>query len=195
MSVRHALVAVAALMAVPAMASTITLSDGDASPTQVTIPPGQTFSLNVIIDNDVPTAGLTYYLSSNTSGLFSIVGRTVAGTNPYTDSTSSDAVLLAAASALLDPQNNSDLGGTNDGSANAPAGTYVLGTLSLSASLATPEGSYTIFTTTASVNNIVADEFSIANSAAYIVNVAVPEPASLGIIGLAGLLMGRRRVA
>ncbi len=150
-----ALVILAALMSCAAFAQSVTtrLVVASGAATSVKIVPGGSTSMDVRLD--IVTAsifGTGFRLSQTapgTSGFFSITGRSFVG-SPFTDTTSGtpDATVLAAASALLDPANNDNLGRTTVGLVGIPPAANVLAVnLTLTASGATPFGTYTFLPT------------------------------------------------
>ncbi len=171
-----------------------TFNDGSGDPTSVTINPGDEFTFSLFLSSTVePLYGLTYFLTASTSGLFRITGRDITG-SPFSDLTNSNAVALAPTNNLLnDILNNKDLGATVPILA-VPSGTHFVASLTLDSDASIPLGVYTISLRSDSVGvDDVFDEYPI--SATYTVTV-IPEPGVgmlLGVAGLAGVLLRRRR--
>ena len=193
-------VAVLPCFSVLAMAAPIlTLSDAGGDPSSVQIAPGEAFTVTVTLNADQGFTGLSYFLQDPTATSsdwrFAITGRTLQAGSPLTDPTSSDAAVInpTGGANQLNPRNDVDLGyGASDISSNVPAGTYVLGTLTLTATSPLAVGSYTIQTANAVLADAAFNEVTLANSAPYTINV-VPEPATVGLLALAGLSLLRRR--
>ena len=145
-------VVLGALASAGALAQSVTtrLVVAGGSATTATIAPGGSVSIDVRMD--VVTAQLngTGFTISQTSaapnGFFSITGRSFVG-SPFSDTSSgtSDAVVLAAPSNLLDPANDDNLGRQTVGLVGtAPVANMLAANLTLTASASTPPGTYTI---------------------------------------------------
>lgn len=123
--------------------------------TTATIAPGGSVAIDVRIDVGKLSAGGTgligaaFRLSQTapaSSGFFSITARSFAG-SPFNDATSAapDAVVLVAPNNLLNPANKDTLGRTTTGlSPTSPGANKLAANLTLTASPATPPGTYTI---------------------------------------------------
>ncbi len=148
-------VALGALISSSALAQSVTtrlvVAGGAATSTKIV--PGGSASFDVRLD--IVTArifGTGFRISQTapgTSGFFSITGRSFVG-SPFTDTSSGtpDATVLAPASALLDPDNNDNLGRTTVGLVGIPPASNVLAAnLTLTSSATTPLGSYSILPT------------------------------------------------
>lgn len=183
------------------------------SPTSTQVNPGGTITLNLSLTSSTEhTVGLDYFLraapvaSGSATGLFTITGRTIPGTSPYSDPTNTNTAVLDAASANLKltrgtftNSNGTDLGASS--SAEQVAGTFPVATYTLSISSSAPIGSsYTISTYSdpGSGYSAGADQnfgvFPFTSQATTTVTV-VPEPAglALAIVGFGALVARRRR--
>ena len=123
--------------------------------TSVKILPGASTSMDVRLDTTTSTVILAYQLTQTApalNGFLSITGRDVVTAGNFPVATKPNATVLAAASALLDPTNNSDLGSTTaDLAVPVPAGLNILAaTLAFTAPVTTPLGTYVIDTIPAS---------------------------------------------
>ena len=145
-------VALAAVVSSGAFAQSVTtrLVNAGAATTTAKIVPGGSVSMDVrldIVTASIFGTGFTItQLTPGTSGFISITGRSFTG-SPFDDTTSGtpDATVLAAASALLDPANNDNLGRSTIGLVGiAPANNVLAVNLTLTASAGTPLGTYTI---------------------------------------------------
>lgn len=144
-------VALGALVSTSAIAQVTTrLVTAGGAATSTKIIPGGTASIDVRVDAPAtPTIGTAFRLSQTApaaNGFFSITARSFVG-SPYNDAASgtADAVVLAPASALLDPDNNDNLGRSTVGLVATPGANNILAAnLTLTASGATPLGTYTI---------------------------------------------------
>lgn len=172
-------------------------SDNDLLPTSSVINAGDAFSFDVQVTSTSEfLLGATYFLNVNPqgSGLFSIANR-VTTNSSFPDLQSNNSQVLAPASALLDPQNNDNLGGTV-ANTNLPLGpgNYFVATLTISSSASLPLGVYTIgFTdTTIATDDGFNDVEPVRGT--YTVTV-VPEPSTLllGSLGMCALFLRRRR--
>ena len=143
------------------------------------------------------TTGLTYFLEApdfGGNGQFRIVSRDTTGST-YSDLTTSDATVLTPVNALLDPQNNNDLGATVADVINGPnaPGTYSVAEYVVEALSTISPGTYTIQTGLQSVTgggpNF--DEITVPR-ATYTVNV-VPEPATACLLCLGSALISFAR--
>ena len=141
-----------AIISTSAVAQTVTtrLVNPGAATTSTKILPGGAASMDVRLDiANAAIFGTGFRLTQISplgSGFISITGRSFAG-SPFTDSSSgtADGTVLAPASALLDPDNNDNLGRTTINLVGIPPANNVLAVnLTLTASAATPLGTYTI---------------------------------------------------
>jgi hypothetical protein len=190
-----------AVASAPTLATvSLTLSDGDATPTYARIGAGGSVVLTVRLNaTSEQTTGLDYFLRASgagSSGLFSIGGRSLAGSAypvPYFD----DATVTVPADALLDPDNNVDLGGSVP-NVNVPvnAGNHLVANLTLNVSPSAPDGVYTIETFSMPGTGWIGAGPSFPeapfNSHATF-TLEVPEPTSLGLLALAASTLIRRR--
>lgn len=187
------------------------------APTSTQVNPGGTITLNLsLTSTSEHTVGLDYFMraapvaSGSATGLFTITGRTIPGTSPYSDPTNTNATVLDLTSANLKltrgtppntftNSNGSDLGAT--ASAEQVAGTFPVATYTLSISSSAPIGSsYTISTYSDPGSGYSAGSdqnfgvFPFTSQATTTVTV-VPEPAAMAfaIVGLGALVARRRR--
>jgi hypothetical protein len=133
----------------------LVVAGGAATSTKIV--PGAATSIDVRLDivtaQIIGTAFKISQTSPASSGFFSITGRSFVG-SPFTDTASGtpDATVLAAASALLNPDNDDNLGRatvwTNTPPTSSPgippAANVLAANLTLTSSAATPLGTYTI---------------------------------------------------
>jgi hypothetical protein len=182
----------------PALAAPqLTLSDSSGDSSSVTIVQGGSFTIDVILTADTGFTGLTYFLetTSGGSGNISITGRT-SNTwtgNGLTDSITSDPGILALFDATLSPRNGKDLGySATDVSTNIAPGTYSITSLTLASTASTPAGDYTIRTASATLTDAQFSEFSIPVSSYTVHVMAVPEAASLTLLGLGAMSLPGR---
>jgi uncharacterized repeat protein (TIGR01451 family) len=150
-------VALGALVSTTAIGQVVTrLVNAGLATTTATIAPGGSVSIDVRLDvGTLPTpatgvvgTAFTLVQDGATSGFFSITARSFTG-SPYGDPASgtSDAIVLAPASALLDPDNNDNLGRTAPPAFPTPvppSANQLAVNLTLTASPTTPLGTYTI---------------------------------------------------
>jgi len=199
---KSVLLSFAALLccAAPASATvSLTLSDTSGAPNSQVVGAGQTFSFTVnLVSTSEQTDGVDYYLTTpNGSGFFSITGRNTAG-GMYNDPLYyTDTVVESSPSNILDPRNDNDLGGL----ATTPqgAGTKLVANYTLLVDAATPNGVYTINTTSNPGEGWVggtAGDNPFNSHGTF--TVSVPEPAtatglSLAMLTLASLIRRRRR--
>ena len=183
-------------------AVSLSITDGVGTPTAGNANRGGTFSFALnLVSTSEQTTGLGYFLETTGAGngLFSIVDRNIAGST-YSDAVAPDATVEAAASALLDPRNNTNLGATlaNVNSPNG-AGTFLVANYTISVSPTAPLGTYTIQTFSAAGDQYAGGppnftNGTFASGGTYSVTV-VPEPATAGALAAAGLVgaLARRR--
>jgi hypothetical protein len=106
--------------------------------------------------------------------------------SPFTDTTSGtpDATVLAAASALLDPTNNDNLGRTTVGLvATPPAANTLAVNLTMTASAATPLGVYTIGASAGGVSNATDDVFNDYDMSGPVYTVTVGQTLNVVVVG------------
>ncbi len=211
-------VAVGALSAAaatkPGAIVSLSLSDGDATPTARTVVPGSTFTITVNLTTTTPLTGVDYYLQTTgaSSGKFRILDRTV-GT-ALSDTIKADTGNNGTAPgiedsnfSLLSPRNGLDLGASvTNVSTPVAAGIYALATYTISVPSDVAAGTYTLSTTSDAGTGWVEvaptfDEWSFNAQGTFAVTVqgggvggGVPEPATAGLAAtaLVGLLARRR---
>jgi hypothetical protein len=195
------------------------------TPQTLTFAPGSTFTLSLQVVTNGTTDALDYWLSQfsgATAGAFSLVspGRDYTG-SLYPDPSSPNAQVIAT----TDTNNNSTGAGTSDGvpdnqinprnafnlgsvtsSGEAAAGTNQVTTFTLQILGSATPGIYQLRTFDyagrgwSDTANAVFDQ-PFSSQAAININVAVPEPATLSLVGLGGLgalgmtILRRRRVS
>ena len=199
------------LMAAPeASGSTLRLT----SDQPIEIQAGESFSFDVFLDAEQSFAGFEFFLSvaePEGSGKFDITGRVkpannfdannsnrdVTSTGPEGEDVSGD----GERDSTLNPENDLDLGYTDEEFADNPAGTYEIATFTLTTDTSLENGTYTIFTTRgtifteAELSGQTETEGSPLGSGSIQVTV-VPEPAGMGLLLLGGTaLLARRRRA
>lgn len=160
----------------------------------VSINPGDSFSFSIYLSSDVDQiAGVSYQFESNLagSGLFIITARDIS-TAPFTasDLITPNASLFTGSNASLDPQVTVDLGASFG--AIAP-NTYNIGSYTLSSSVLSSPGSYTISFANALVIDQDFNEITPSLNT-YTVTV-VPEPATWALLAgsLTTVMIFRRR--
>ncbi len=172
----------------------LTLSDNSGAPNSQVVGAGQSFSFTVnLVSTAETTEGVDYYLTSpNGSGYFRITDRNTAG-GMYNDPLYfTDTVVESSPSNILDPRNDNDLGGL----ATTPqgTGTKLVANYTLLVDAATPNGVYTINTTSNPGEGWVggpAGDNPFNSHGTF--TVSVPEPAGLGLAMLAAAKLIRRR--
>ena len=178
----------------------VSLTDNDGVPNVGSGDAGQPFSINVTLTSTLEqTTGLTYFLRDPSASIgnahFQIIGRDITG-SPYSDVTSTNSAVLAAASAVLDPDNNSDLGaGLADISAPLGIGSFFVAKITLLVLPTTPNGNYMIELTPNSVAAGPGPNFSeiqVQRFSYTVVTPSVPEPATASLLILGGLFFGTR---
>jgi hypothetical protein len=199
----------------PGAIVSLSLSDGDSTPTARTVVPGSTFTVTVSLTTTTPLTGVDYYLQTTgaSGGKFRILDRTV-GT-ALSDTIKADAGNNGTAPgvedsnfSLLNPRNGLDLGASvSNVSSPVAAGIYALATYTISVPGDVAAGTYTLSTTSDAGTGWVEvaptfDEWSFNAQGTFAVTVqgggvgtGVPEPASaaLAATGLVGLLARRGR--
>lgn len=178
----------------------VSLTDNDGVPNVGSGDAGQPFSISVTLTSTLEqTTGLTYFLRDPSASIgnahFQIVGRDITG-SPYSDVTSTNSAVLAPASAVLDPDNNSDLGaGLADINTPLGPGTYFVANITLLVLPTTPNGNYTIELTPNSVAAGPGPNFTeipVTRFSYTVVTPSVPEPATASLLILGGLFFGTR---
>ncbi len=196
---------------------TMIFDDGDLLPgNSLPTAPGATFQVSVYLNStQEETTGVNYYLSALGAGSthFQITGRDI-GTSPnqtlYSDLTNPDNTtttgVLRPTHALLNPQNDDDLGGgLQTAQINTPPGSgkWFVAKYTIQVLPGTPIGNYSIYTASdagkgwVGSNNDPSGPFNdhpFANQGgiAYTVTVT-PEPAALGVLAMSALALRRTR--
>lgn len=180
-------------------------SNGTATPALTTVTAGSTFTVDVVLTttNAEPVSGLSYQVNTSANNTFTLTARniTTSGTpftsyNTYPDGDSN----LVPKTLTTANGNGVDLGAvypTSSGVTGA-SGDYEVARLTFSVA-SNALGSYTLgfvpaFNKTnydGAPPNYTPTAFN--NEGTYTVNVLVPEPASLAVVGLIGLAGLRRR--
>ncbi len=186
-------VAVLAALASTSPGAIIALTDTTGDPASVSAAPGTSITIDAVLTLDAgqDASGIGFLLHSSQNNIFTITGRTVDGANPFTDLSSTNAVVFAN-TPQLNPTNGADLGGSTPDALNQPAATYPLYTLTLAIAANAPQGTYHITVANAVYTNEAFDTVDIGTTT-YDVTV-VPEPVSFGMVSvvLGGLLLRRR---
>ena len=207
--------AAAVVFALPARATvSISLTDGDATPTSRVVTPGSTFTITAnLVSTGEQVTGVDYYLQASgpASGKLRITDRAV-GASPFSDLIKSDIGdnganpgVEDANYSLLNPRNGLDLGASvANVSLPVGAGTYPLASYTISIPGTLLPGTYTISTTSDAGTGWVGaaplfNESSFNQQGSFTITInaptnPVPEPATgLAIAAVGGLLMRRRR--
>lgn len=192
----------------------LSLSDGDVTPSAVIVFPGSTFTVTAsIISTSEQVTGVDYYLQASgaAAGKLRITSRNTGSSlfsdviKPNTGDNGANPGITDSNFNLLDPRNALDLGASIANVAvPLNAGTYVLGTYTISVPSNTPAGTYTLSTMSDPGTGWVGGspfflESDFNSHGSFSVTVQptvapVPEPATgLLTIGLAGIVLGRRR--
>jgi hypothetical protein len=208
----HAIVVTLISLVIPAVAgASVSLAFVDQDGTNngsVNVAAGGSFivRLNLVATNATTdrVAGIDYYLAmlGSGSGLFRIQDRnTVLNPNsnpptesPYNDEHFTDPEVEALQSALLDPQNNDNLGATKDGGPTLN-GTFFVAFYTIAVDPSTPAASYSLQTTSdpgLGWSDPDFNDFEFAQHANY--TIVVPEPTGLAACGALCLILGRRRM-
>ena len=178
-----------------AAAVSLSLLDTFGDPSSVILSPGQSFTVRLEFTTSAESIrGLSYELETLGlgSGQFRITQRDIVS-SPFDDLITTNAIALSPANALLDPQNDSDLGAVVTSNA-VGAGTYLVANYTIQALPTIPSGlTYTIETANGIATDDNFNDLPLA-PATYSVQV-VPEPGAAGLlaIGLSTLAFYRRR--
>jgi hypothetical protein len=179
------------LMAVSSFAAdTLTFNDGVTTPDAGTYAAGSSFSFNISLNVTNPPStdalGLSFWFETSAvnNSYFTIVSNSHVG-SPFIDANQNP-----TGNAIVAGGNANDLGGTSNTGPVASPGTYFVSTITLQINPATPPGTYTIFTTSASPKTSVVNQSDFGTDpiqvATYTITV-VPEPATWSLMGLGGL--------
>jgi hypothetical protein len=172
--------------------------DGQA----IAVSPGGVFSLNVTSQTR-PATGLAYAMIASRPGIFTLIARDVTG-SPFTvldvpDGDSESGLGVLGVSALLDPNNGSDLGADTEGFSTLIGGTQHVAKLTFRVADNAPLGAYTISPTDQILGggyydgapDFESNYFDVLGAAGINVVAATPEP-PLWIALLIGGLLWRR---
>ena len=178
----------------------VSLTDNDGTPNVGSGDAGQPFSINVRLTSTLEqTTGLTYFLRDPSASIgnahFQIIGRDVTG-SPFSDLTTNNPTVLTPASAMLDPDNNHDLGaGLADINTPLGIGSFFVANITLLVLPTTPNGNYMIELTPNSIAAGAGPDFveiPVTRFSYTVVTPSVPEPAAAGLLILGGLFFGAR---
>ena len=178
----------------------VSLTDNDGTPNVGSGDAGQPFSINVTLTSTLEqTTGLTYFLRDPSASIgnahFQIIGRDITG-SPFSDLTTNNPTVLAAASATLDPDNNHDLGaGLADINTPLGIGSFFVAKITLLVLPSTPNGNYMIELTPNSVASGSSPNFpeiQVQRFSYTVVTPSVPEPGTASLLILGGLFFGAR---
>ncbi|HEY5753700.1 MAG TPA: PEP-CTERM sorting domain-containing protein [Chthoniobacterales bacterium] len=182
---------------------TLTIEDFDtppADPSSEVLDPATALSFSfklTLHSTSESLTGIDYQLQTigAGSGWFSIVSRNI--TNSLFDDPISDEVdVLEIGNALLDPENNVNLGATlSDPDSPVGAGDWLVAEFTLTALSGIAPGTYTIGTLFASYTDENFESFELANPEYTVVVIPEPNTVILGGLGLslAGFATRRRR--
>jgi hypothetical protein len=177
----------------------VSITDNDGTPSVGAGDAGLPFTVNVTMTSTLEqTTGLTYFLQDTSFfGIphFQIIGRDITG-SPFSDLTTDNGTVLAAASAVLDPSNNHDLGaGLPNVNSPLGIGTFHVATLTILVLPGTPNGTYMIDLTP---NSIAAgpppnfEEIQVQRFKYTVTTPSIPEPASASLLLVSGALAAAR---
>jgi hypothetical protein len=209
--------ALAAITAAPAArgAVSLSISDGDATPTSRVVTPGSTFTVTVsLLSTAEKLTGVDYYLQSTGAGAgkFRITDRNV-GSSPFSDLLKADTgdnnLTLGVEDStvsLLNPRNGLDLGASiNNVNAPLDPGAYTLASYTFSVPANLAPGTYLISTTSDAGTGYVGaaplfPESGFNQQGTFTVTVnaptnPIPEPAGGMVLFAACGFVARRRRA
>ena len=175
-------------------AVSLILSDNVGAPNSTTIAPGESFSVTLTLTSTAEaTTGISYLLAAfgPGSGLFQVTARDVTG-SAFGDLVTSDGIAFSAANAVLDPTNDNDLGGLAD-PASTGIGTYLVATLTIQSLPGITPGNYVISTSDALILDDAFDSITVSQPTYEVVVVPEPSAAAALSLGLAALVIRRRR--
>lgn len=162
----------------------------------VVVTPGNSFTVSLTLNSTVSSVSVDYFLQilNGGSSQFRITGRDLSGSR-FSQPITSNSIALQSSRALLDPQNDDNLGASvSDPNLPNSAGSFLISNLTLQVLPGTGVGFYTLSTANASVGDAGFNDNPVSN-ATFSVNV-VPEPATTLLLftGTAlGLLTWKRR--
>ena len=200
MKTNRSLILLSALLAL-ANALPASVSLQFEGPSTITVAPGQSFSLTLDVTSTggETITGLDYYFNTDAggSGLLSITGRDLTGSQFANFVNYDNTTVLASAAALLDPRDDYDLGGgTNSLSGLSGSSSYFVATYTfqLSASAVTGQ-TYSLFTNSITSAtgwvgpgpNFSDNPFATPAMLSIMV-AAIPEPTAYGLI-LGGVML------
>lgn len=178
----------------------VSLTDNDGTPNVGFGDAGQPFTISVTLTSTLEqTTGLTYFLRDPSASIgnahFQIIGRDTTG-SPFSDLTSTNATVTTPASAMLDPDNNHDLGaGLADINSPLGIGSFFVANITFLVLPTTPNGNYMIELTP---NSVAAGpgpnfpEIQVQRFSYTVVTPSIPEPATASLLILGGLFFGTR---
>jgi hypothetical protein len=156
---------------------------------------GQSFSFSVTLTTTHPFYGFSLFLESSAANAFSVTGETAAGNSPITDPNfvGSFPVLLTTAA------NSSNFAYSSTGISNIAAGSYSIGTLTISVGSNVSHGSSTITTTTrvtgSEYNDVAGNIYPLPQATE---TVTVPEPTPVAAMAILAAFLylpeGRRTI-
>jgi hypothetical protein len=191
--------AVALLTVIPVAPALADVNLSIVNPTAINGNGDFSFTVRLATTAGEQVKGVDYYLTSNGSGLFSIVDRNTAGSpsgSPFVDPLYyNDTIVESAPSSLLDPRNDHDLGGLAT-TATSGAGPFLLATFTLHAN-PSASGLYTFQTTSNPGEgwlDTTPQDHPFNNHGS--IQILVPEPAGLTLLSLTATaaVCRRRRV-
>lgn len=185
-------IALTLITSLPALAQqpyVLTFSDTSSDPGSVLVAPGSSFNVTLTLTATASSIAVDYFLQilNGGSSQFRITGRDLSGST-FNQPITSNSIALQPSRALLNPQNDDDLGGSisNPNSPNGP-GAFLLANFTLQVLPGAANGSYTLSTANASVGDAMFNDNSVSN-ATYTVNV-IPEPATVFLLGAGAFLL------
>lgn len=189
-------VAVAILACAPTSRAqyALSLTDNLGDPASVAVAPGQSFTFTLTLTSPGATSvALSYFLQvleGGGNGQFRITARDLMGST-FSQPTTDNSIALQPADALLDPQNDSNLG-ADLADPNSPngAGSFFVANFTLQALAGIAPGVYTLSTADAIVTDSGFSDNPVTD-ATYTVTV-VPEPGTYMLLGIGALFCAQR---